>query len=183
MMLLKSCIQYVSKFGKLSSGHRTGKGQFSFQSLRRTSQRMFKLPHNCTHFTCQQGNDQNPSSQASTICELRTFRCTSWSQRRQKNQHQIINMCWITEKARNFRKTSISASLTMLKSLTVWITTNWKILREKGIPDHLTCILRNLYAGQKATVRNRHGQWTGSELEIEYIKTVYQREGVDNLGE
>ena len=46
MMLLKCCTQYASKFGKLSSGHRTGKGQFSFQS-----QRMLKLPHNCTHLT------------------------------------------------------------------------------------------------------------------------------------
>ena len=45
----------------------------------------------------------------------------------------------------------------MLKPLTVWITTNWKILKEMGIPDHLTCLLRNLYAGQEATVRTRRG--------------------------
>ena len=45
----------------------------------------------------------------------------------------------------------------MLKTLTVWITTNWKILKEMGIPDHLTCLLRNLYAGQEATVRTRRG--------------------------
>ena len=45
----------------------------------------------------------------------------------------------------------------MLTSLTVWITTSWKILKETGIPDHLTCLLRNLYAGQEATVRTRHG--------------------------
>ena len=44
-----------------------------------------------------------------------------------------------------------------LKSLTVWITTNWKILQEMGIPDHLTCLLRNLYGGQEATVRIEHG--------------------------
>ena len=44
-----------------------------------------------------------------------------------------------------------------LKPLTVWITTNWKILQDMGIPDHLTCLLRNLYAGQEATVRTRHG--------------------------
>ena len=44
-----------------------------------------------------------------------------------------------------------------LKSLTVWITTNWKILQEMGIPDHLTCLLRNLYGGQEATVRIGHG--------------------------
>ena len=45
----------------------------------------------------------------------------------------------------------------MLKPMTVWITTNWKILKELGIPDHLTCLLRNLYAGQEATVRSGHG--------------------------
>ena len=45
----------------------------------------------------------------------------------------------------------------MPKPLTVWITTNWKILKEMGIPDHLTCFLRNLYAGQEATVRTEHG--------------------------
>ena len=53
--------------------------------------------------------------------------------------------------------TSISALWTMPKPLTVWITTNWKILKEMGIPDHLTCLLRNLYAGQEATVRTGHG--------------------------
>ena len=54
------------------------------------------------------------------------------------------------------RKTSISSLLTMPKPLIVWITTNWKILKEMGIPDHLTCLLRNLYAGQEATVRTGH---------------------------
>ena len=45
----------------------------------------------------------------------------------------------------------------MPKPLTVWITTNWKILKQMGIPDYLTCLLRNLYAGQEATVRTGHG--------------------------
>ena len=55
------------------------------------------------------------------------------------------------------RKKFISAFLTMPKPLTVWITTNWKILKEMGIPEHLTCLLRNLYAGQEAAVRTEHG--------------------------
>ena len=55
------------------------------------------------------------------------------------------------------RKASISALLTMPKPLTVWITRNWKILQQMGIPDHLTCLQRNLYAGQEATVRTGHG--------------------------
>ena len=55
------------------------------------------------------------------------------------------------------RKTSTSALLTMPKPLTVWITTNWKILKEMGIPDHLTCLLRNLYSSQEARVRTGRG--------------------------
>ena len=59
-------------------------------------------------------------------------------------------------KQESSRKTSISALLTMSKPLTVWITKNWKILKEMGIPDHPTCLLRNLYAGQEAKIRTGH---------------------------
>ena len=61
------------------------------------------------------------------------------------------------------RKTSISALLTMPNPLTVWITTNCGKFLEMGMPDHLTCLLRNLYAGQEATVRTGHEQQTGSK--------------------
>ena len=61
----------------------------------------------------------------------------------------------------------------MQKALTVWITTNCRKLMEIGIPDHLTCLLRNLCAGQEATVRTGHGTWTGSKLGKEYVKAVY----------
>ena len=60
-------------------------------------------------------------------------------------------------KQESSRKTPTSALLTMPKTLTVWITTLWKILQEMGIQDHLTCLLRNLYPGQEATVRIGHG--------------------------
>ena len=70
-----------------------------------------------------------------------------------------VNILWVIKKAREFQKISTSALLTMPKPLTVWITTNlWNILQEMEIPDHLTCLLRNLYAGQEATVRTRHGK-------------------------
>ena len=63
-----------------------------------------------------------------------------------------------SKKQESFRKTSTSALLTMPKPLTVWITTDCgKLLKEMGIPDYLTCLLRNLYAGQEAAVRTRHG--------------------------
>ena len=65
------------------------------------------------------------------------------------NRDQIANIQWIIEKAREFQKPSTSVSLTTPKPLTVWITINsGKLLKEMGIPDHLTCLLRNLYAGQ-----------------------------------
>ena len=60
------------------------------------------------------------------------------------------------KKQDNSRKTSISDLLPMPKPLTMWITTNWKILKEMGIPDHLTCLLRNLYADQETIVRTEH---------------------------
>ena len=61
------------------------------------------------------------------------------------------------KKQESSRKTSTSVLLTIPKPLAVWIKANWKILQEMGIPDHLTFLLRNLYASQEATVRTRHG--------------------------
>ena len=79
------------------------------------------------------------------------------------------------KKLEKSRKTS-TASLTTLKPLTVWIMTNWKILKEMGIPEHLTCLLRNLYAGQETTVRTRHGttNWfkIGEGVHQDYIVTL-----------
>ena len=62
-----------------------------------------------------------------------------------------------SKKQESSRKTSISALFTMPKPLTVWMTANWKILKEVGIPDHLTCLLRNLYADLEATLITGHG--------------------------
>ena len=62
-----------------------------------------------------------------------------------------------TKKQESFRKISTFALLIIPNPLTVWITINWKILKEMGIQNHLTCLLRNLCAGQEATVRTGHG--------------------------
>ena len=75
------------------------------------------------------------------------------------------------KKLENSRKTSTSVSLTMLKLLTVQTTTNWKILKDMGIPDHLTCLLQNLYAVQEETVRTRHGTMERSMSRL-YIVTL-----------
>ena len=89
-----------------------------------------------------------------------------------KARDQITNIPWIIKKAKEFQKNIYFCSIDYTKSLTVWVTTNWKTLKEMGIPDHLTCLLRNLYAGQEATVRTGHGT-TGSKLGKEYAKAVY----------
>ena len=74
----------------------------------------------------------------------------------EKSEIKLPTSIGLWKKQESSRITSISALLTMPKPLTVWITTNWKILKEMGIPDLLTCLLRNPYAGQEATVRTGH---------------------------
>ena len=73
------------------------------------------------------------------------------------------------KKQESSRKTSTSALLTMPQPLTVWITINWKILKETGIPDHLTCLLRNLYAGQEATVRTARETTDWFQIGKQYV--------------
>ena len=71
---------------------------------------------------------------------------------------QIANICWITEKAREFQKNIYFCFIDYAKAFNrVDHNKPWKILKEMGIPDHLTCLFRNLYAGQEATVRTGHG--------------------------
>ena len=72
---------------------------------------------------------------------------------------EIANICWIIKKKNKkiLKKPSISALLTMPKPLTVWITTNCGKFLQIGTPDDLSCLLRNLYAGQEVTVKTEHG--------------------------
>ena len=134
----------------------TGLEKVSFQSnpKKRQCRRMFKLPHNCTHLTCQQSNAQEDS----TICEPRTSRCSSWILKRQRNPEIKLPISIGSQKNQDsFRKTPTSASLTKPKPLTTWITTNCgKFLKEIEY-HHFTCLQNNLYIGQEATVRTRHG--------------------------
>ena len=70
---------------------------------------------------------------------------------------RIDNIHWIIEKVGELQKNIYFCSLNKLKPLTVYHNKLWKILKEMGLPDHLTCLLRKLYAGQEATIRTRHG--------------------------
>ena len=87
---------------------------------------------------------------------------------------QIANISWITEKARKFQKNIYFCFIDYAKAFDcVDHNKLWKILKKLGIPGHLTCQLRNLYAGQEATVRTEYEQWTGSKLGKEYVEAAY----------
>ena len=87
---------------------------------------------------------------------------------------QSANIHWIIEKTREFQKNIYFCFIDYVKAFD-YVDHNklWEILKEMGIPDHLTCILRNLYAGQEVTVNTGHGQQTGSKLGKECVKGVY----------
>ena len=85
---------------------------------------------------------------------------------------QIANICWIIERAREFQKNIYFCFIDYAKAFEcVDHNKMWKILKERGIPDHLTCLLRNLYAGQEAKVKTRHG--TMSRLRKEYVQAIH----------
>ena len=87
---------------------------------------------------------------------------------------QIANICWIIEKAREFQKNIYLCFIDYAKAIdSVDHDKLWKILKEMGIPDHLTCLLRNLYPSQETTVRTGHGTTDWFQISKEYIKVVY----------
>ena len=129
----------------------TGLEKVSFHSnpKERQCQRMLKLPHSCTHLTHQQSKARLQQYLNRELADVQ--------EKAAEPEIKLPTFVGSWKKQENSRKTSISALLTMPNPLTVWITINWKILKEMRIPDHLTCLLRNLYAGQEATVRTGHG--------------------------
>ena len=119
---------------------------------------MLKLPHNCTHLTCQLTNAQNSPSQASTVHEPRTSRCSSWIQKRQRNQRSNFQHPLDHQKSERVSEDICFCFIDSTKAFECMDHNKlWKILKQMGIPDHLTCLLRNLHAGQEATVRTGHG--------------------------
>ena len=87
---------------------------------------------------------------------------------------QIANICYIIEKAREFQKNIYFCFIDYAKAFDcVDHNKLWEILKEMGIPDHLTCLLRNLYTGQETTIRTAHGTTDLFQIGMEYIKAVY----------
>ena len=100
----------------------------------------------------------NSSSQASTVRELRTFICSSWIYKRQRNQRSNCQHSLDHRKSKRVQKNISFCFTDYAKAFEcVDYYKLWKILKEMGIPEHLTYLLRNLYVGQEATVRTGHG--------------------------
>ena len=90
------------------------------------------------------------------------------------NRDQIANSCWIIEKTNEFQKNVYFCFIDYAKAFhCVDHSKLWKFIQEMGIPDHLTCLLRNLYAGQEATIRTRNGTQTGSKSGKEYVRAAH----------
>jgi len=130
---------------------------FHFNPKERQCQRMLKLPHNCLI--------SHTSKVRLTILQARPQQYVNHELpdvqagfRKGGTRDQIANIHWIIEKAREFQKNIYFCFIDYAKAFNcVGHNKLWKILKDVGIPDHLTCLLRNLYAGQEATVRTGHG--------------------------
>ena len=155
-MLWKCSTQYASKFGKLS-GHRTGKGVFILIPKKGNAK---ECSDYCTTALISHGSKVilkilQARLQQYMNCKILDVQAGFRNGRRTKDQ--IANICWIIGKAREFQKNIYFCFIDYAKAFDcVDHNKLWTILQEMGIPDHLTCLPRNLYAGQEATVRIRH---------------------------
>ena len=144
------------------------KVSFHSSPKERQCQRMLKLPHNCAHLTCSKFSKLGFNSTWSVNFQM--FKLVL--EKAEEPEIKLPTFPGLSKKQESSRKT-FSALLNMPKPLTVCMTTNWKILQEMGIPDHLACFLRNLYADQEATtVRTGHGTMDWFKLVKEYDKVV-----------
>ena len=133
----------------------TGLEKVSFHShpKERQCQRMLKLPHNCTHLTLVVML-KILQSRLQQYLNHEFLYVQAGFRKGRGTRDQIANICWSIEKAREFQKNIYFCFIDYAKTFDcVDHNKLWKILKEMGIPDHLTCLLRNLYAGQEATVR------------------------------
>ena len=121
-----------------------------------------------------EGRNENPPSQLQQYVNHELPDVQAGFRKGRGTRDQIANIRWIIEKAREFQKNIYFFFINYAKAFDcVDHNKLWKILKEMGIPDHLICLLRNLYAGQEATVRTGHRTTDWFYLEKEYVKAVY----------
>ena len=156
----------------------TGLEKISFHSnpKERQCQRMFELPYSCAHFTCQQGDAQNPSSKASTVWELGTSRFTSWIQKSQRNRCQIANTCCIIQKSSEFQKSIYFCFIDYSKAFDFVEncgTNCGKFLKRWKYQTALPVSCETYIQVKKQQLELDMKQQIGSKLGKEYIKAVY----------
>ena len=140
------------------------KVRFNSNPKERQCQRMLKWPHNCTRLTRYQSNAQNFPSQVSAIREPWTSRCSNWFYKWQRNQRSNCQHLLDHRKNKRVPENVYFCFIDYAKAFDCMDHNKlWKILKEMGILDHLTCLLRNLYAGQEAIVEQDMEQQTGSK--------------------
>ena len=138
----------------------TGLDKVSFHSnpKERQCQRMLKLPHNCTHLTCNKVMLKTLQARLQQYVNCEFPDVQAGFRKGRGTRDQIANICWVIKKAREFQKNTYFCFIDYAKAFDcVDHNKLCKILKEMGIPDHLTCLLRILYAGQEATARTGHG--------------------------
>ena len=138
----------------------TGLEKVSFHSIPkdRQCQRMLKLPHNCTHLTCWQIMLKILQARLQQYLNRELPDVQAGFRKGRGTRDQIGYICWIIEKTREFQKSIYFCFTNYAKAFDCMDHNKlWKILKEMRIPDHFTCLLRNLYTGQEATVRTVHG--------------------------
>ena len=138
----------------------TGLEKVSFHSnpKERQCQRMFKLLHNCTHLHASKVLLKILQARLQQYVNRELPDVQSGFRKGRGTRDQIANICWIIKKAREFQKNICFCFIDYAKAFDcVDYNKLWRILQEMRIPDHLTCLLRNLYAGQEATLRTGHG--------------------------
>ena len=146
----------------------TGLEKVSFHSnpKERQGQRMLKLPHNCTHLTRSKVMLKILQARLQQYLYRELPDVQAGFRKVRGTRDQIANICWIIEKAREFQKNIHFCFIDYTKVFNcVDHNKLWKILKEMGISDHLTCLLRNLYARQEATVRSGHGSMNCFQIE------------------
>ena len=138
---------------------KNGKGQFSFWSLRKAISKNAQTTLHVSKVILKILQDRLQQYVNHELTDVQAgFR------KGRGTREQIVNICWIMEKAREFQKNIYFCFIDCTKAFEcVDHNKLWKILKEMEIPDHLTCLLRNLYTSQEATVSTEHGQQTGSK--------------------
>ena len=175
MMLWKWCTQYGSKLGKLSSGYKTGKGRFSFQSQRKAMPKNGQTTtqlHSFHTLVKQCSKFSKPGFSNTWTLKFQMFKLVL--EKAEEPEIKLPTSAGSLKKQESSRKTSISALLTMPKPLSVWITINCgKFFKRQEYQTISSASWETCMQVKRQLLEPDIDQWTGSKLEKEYLKAVY----------